>query len=84
MQIEEGYTEKSQFLKNFLVEHGAFEKFIKAMNDEGIRSFNAVADDGDNAFIWSFTWCVTQDGYDYWDELDAKFCYAYKEHFKEV
>ena len=82
MKIEKGYTERSQFLKDFLVKHNAFEKFIKAMDDyNGAVSFNDIANRNEDAITEAFSWCTSKDGFTFWFELDSLYVNEYNNYF---
>ena len=63
-------------LHAFLRKHGAVNKFKRANALHGHRTYEAACDVAKFSPIiicCSFAWADTEEGLNYWDDLDAKF-----------
>ena len=62
----------SEKFTKFLIENGAYEKFVKASSPYCYKikvSFNIIG----SFFVWS----DTEEGYDFWNELNDRWEYNY-------
>ena len=71
---------KAKF-KKFLIDNGAYRKFVRNVKDQKGMSFNEYCGiDGiwNSAITSAFSWDKAPDGFDYWHTLSNKWLKAIK------